>query len=297
MTKSNNQFKRIIGVLVTALSVLIVGLWHGTTALAAPKMETGIGLPKDISVDGHRIDWLLGVTNLFVTILFIMVCLWILIACIKHGKKHTSDYDHGESKHTFIASLTVSALVFLIVDGNLFVNSMIDIDYVFWDFAGVEKKPDLVRIEINAHQWAWDARYAGPDGQFNTKDDVVTLNQINVPKDAPILFQLASVDVIHSFYLPNLRVKQDVVPGRITHLWFQATELGDFDIACAQHCGVNHYLMKAQLTVQNSDVFQEWIRQQSIDSVRLYETAVKEGGIHEKRFQETQWGWPWKKSL
>ena len=70
-----------------------------------------------------------------------------------------------------------------------------------------------MRIEINAHQWAWDARYAGPDGKFNTEDDIVTLNDIRVPVGAPVILQLASTDVIHSFYLPNFRVKQDAVPG------------------------------------------------------------------------------------
>ena len=88
-----------------------------------------------------------------------------------------------------------------------------DINKVFWNFDEVEQRPDAVRIEVNAHQWAWDARYAGPDGKFNTKDDIVTLNDIRVPVDTPVLLQLASTDVIHSFYLPNFRVKQDAVPG------------------------------------------------------------------------------------
>ena len=102
-----------------------------------------------------------------------------------------------------------------------------------------------VRIEVNAHQWAWDVRYAGPTASSTPQDDIVTLNDIRVPVGAPVLFQLASTDVIHSFYLPELPRQADAVPGMINRMWFQAQETGDFDIGCAQHCGVNHYKMKA----------------------------------------------------
>ena len=118
-----------------------------------------------------------------------------------------------------------------------------------FDFAGAEAKPGAVRIEINAHQWAWDARYAGPDGKFNTADDIVILNDIGVPVGAPVIFQLASTDVIHSFYVPNLRMKLDAVPGTVNRMWFQAKETGEFEIVCAQHCGTNHYKMRGTLTV------------------------------------------------
>src|SRR5581483_7940233 len=101
-----------------------------------------------------------------------------------------------------------------------------------------------VRIEVNAHQWAWDVRYTGPDGKFNTADDVTSLNEITVPVDAPVILELASTDVVHSLYIPNLRIKQDVVPGTLTKAWFQATETGQFEIGCAQHCGTHHYKMR-----------------------------------------------------
>ncbi len=104
-------------------------------------------------------------------------------------------------------------------------------------------------MEINAHQWAWQVRYAGPDGKFNTPDDVVTLNEVYLPKDAPGLFQVASIDVIHSFNVPNMRMKVDAVPGTINRMWFTPAVPGDYEIGCAQHCGANHYKMQGMLHV------------------------------------------------
>ena len=106
---------------------------------------------------------------------------------------------------------TLSAVIFLIVDGNLWWNSVVDLDEEIWNFGKVTANEDTVRIEVNARQWAWQARYAGADGEFATPDDVTTLNTIPVPVDTPILVHLASPDVIHSFYLPNLRQKMDAV--------------------------------------------------------------------------------------
>jgi cytochrome c oxidase subunit II len=241
------------------------------------------GLPRDVSVDGHRIDWLIQVTGVFVTILFVITCIWMVWAVVKHNKDHEAEYDHGNAKHQVRFAATLSAIIFFVVDGNLWVNSTIDVNEAFWNFDKVEATQGTVRIEINSHQWAWDARYAGPDGKFNTRDDIVTLNDIRVPVNQPISLQLASTDVIHSFYLPNFRTKQDAMPGMINRLWFQAKETGEFDIACAQHCGANHYKMKGKLTVMTEEDYAKWAAEASANGARLYSAEDK----------EAQWGWDW----
>jgi cytochrome c oxidase subunit 2 len=266
------------------LALVVASLLSGSV-LAEPVGESGMGLPRDISRDGHRIDWLIDVTNVFVGILFVIMVVWMLWAVFKHNRDHKADYDHGNSKHHVAVAMGISALIFFVVDGNLWFNSTVDVNTVFWNFEEGEKHPDAVRIEINAHQWAWDARYAGPDGKFNTADDVVTLNDIRVPKDVPVLFQIASADVIHSFYLPNLRVKQDAMPGMINRLWFVAKETGEFDIGCAQHCGIHHYKMKAKLSVLESDDFKRWTQAMSASAARGFDPKDK----------EAQWGWEWKR--
>ena len=170
------------------------------------------------------------------------------------------------------------------MDGKLFVATLRDMNDVFWNFSEVDRRPDVVRIEINAHQWAWVARYAGPDGSFGTADDVVTTNDLRVPVGQPVLIQLASTDVIHSLYLPNLRVKRDAVPGMVNGLWFQADQVGQFDFGCAQHCGPNHYKMRGVLTVLSKDDYQRWLREFSEVAQRGYDPED----------QEAHWAWAWR---
>jgi cytochrome c oxidase subunit 2 len=206
---------------IAAAAVLLAGLAH-----AAVQPEKGIGLPHDVSLDGHRIDFLMNVTHVFNIILFVIMCVWMAYACFKHNKSHEAEYDHGDSKRSVTIALSLSAFIFAVVDGNLFVNTMIGLSEAFWNFGIPQNNPKTVRIEINAHQWAWDGRYAGTDGQFSTvakpsDDDVLVWNDFKVPVNTPVHLQLASTDVIHSFYLPNFRVKMDAVPGQLNQMWFR----------------------------------------------------------------------------
>jgi cytochrome c oxidase subunit 2 len=244
-----------------------------------------LGLPKDVSVHGWRIDRLLASTTVFVTIMFVVTIIWILWACLRHGRKHRADYDLGSARKQIVKALALSTVIFLVVDGNLWVNGMADLNEVFWNFDKVQAAPNAVRIQVNAHQWAWDARYAGPDGKFNTKDDVVTLNDLRVPVGRPIVIQLASTDVVHSFALPNLRIKQDAVPGQVNRLWFEAKETGVFELACMQHCGTHHYKMRGTLTILPGPEYEAWASQASEISARNYDPEDK--GAH--------WGWDWER--
>ena len=129
---------------------------------------------------------------------------------------------------------------------------------------------DAVLIEVTGQQFAWNGRYPGKDGVLGrtdhlqasqdnpiglvkddpaSKDDLLLLNQIYLPKDKPVRVQVRSMDVIHSFFLPNFRVKQDAMPGMTIDIWFTPTELGDFEIACAEHCGLGHYRMRGAVHV------------------------------------------------
>jgi len=129
---------------------------------------------------------------------------------------------------------------------------------------------DAVLIEVTGQQFAWNVRYPGKDGVLGrtdhliasqdnpiglvkddpaAKDDLLLLNQIYLPQDRPVRVQVRSMDVIHSFFLPNFRVKQDAMPGMTVDIWFTPKETGDFEIACAEHCGLGHYRMRGQVHV------------------------------------------------
>ncbi len=253
---------------------------------AVPPLAGGNGwsLPPDVSVDGWRIDSLLRSTMFFVVVMFSIMVIWMVLACVKHGRHHKAEYDHGDGKKQITFALGLSAAIFFVVDGNLFVNSTWDTHVAFWDFARAESQPNRVRVQINARQWAWDVRYAGPDGTFNTEDDIVTLNDLRIPVDAPVIIQLTSTDVLHSIYLPHLRAKIDAVPGTVNRLWFQAQKTGRFEIACAQHCGMAHYKMAGVLTVMPADEFAAWAARASANSVQAYDPKDK----------DAHWGWPWR---
>lgn len=262
----------------------LAALTFGAAALAAVQEEKGFGLPRDVSLNGWRADWLANVTNGFTAILFVIMCVWMGIACFKHNRSHTAEYDRGDAKRSVKIALGLSAIIFVVVDGNLFVNTIKDLSEAVWNFEEVSKDPRTLKLEVNAHQWAWDGRYAGADGQFKTADDVVVWNDFKVPVNTPVYVQLASTDVIHSFYLPNFRQKIDAVPGQVNHIWFQAKETGDFEIACAQHCGTHHYKMKGLLTVLPENEFQQWLAEASINGQRSFDP--EDATAH--------WGWDWK---
>ena len=241
----------------------------------------GAWRPTDISLDGHRSDWLFDVTTVSVTILFVIMTAIIVWASLRHREGHKAHYEHGVGRSHLILTAVVSSVIFFGVDGTLLVNAYADIHEGFWNFPTEKQSPLLV--EVMAQQWAWNIRYAGPDNKWNTADDIVTLNDMHIPIGRPVMIKLQSKDVIHSFYLPNFRTKQDAIPGSITKMWFQGTKPGVVEIGCAQHCGTNHYKMKGTLTVESDAEYQTW-----------YAAAVADA---QRRFYpedtEAQWGWDW----
>jgi cytochrome c oxidase subunit II len=247
------------------------------------KPQEGYGLPPDVSVHGHLIDSLIHYTLVAIVIIFVVVFGAMVWTFVRHRAGHVAQYSHG-SRASIGVLVTAIALIAIVVDGNLFGQTLHDMGTVFWNFAGVDGDPRTVRLEVSAHQWAWVARYPGPDGRFASADDIVTTNDIRVPVATPVLIQIASTDVIHSFSLVNFRVKQDAVPGMVNAITFEAREPGEYEIACAQHCGPNHYKMRGVLTVLSADDFAEWLAKATADARRAYDPEDK----------AAQWGWEWR---
>lgn len=119
------------------------------------------------------------------------------------------------------------------------------------------KVPPLA--EITARQFQWVIRYPGPDRKLNTQDDLFAVNDLHFVKDQTTLVYLKSTDVIHSFFLPQLRIKQDAVPGLTIPVWFDSDRAGKFELACAELCGWGHYKMRGNVTVhETEEEFQKW---------------------------------------
>ncbi|MDC0712191.1 cytochrome c oxidase subunit II [Stigmatella sp. ncwal1] len=242
-----------------------------------------LALPENASAHGHRIDALLASSHFLEAVLAAVMLGWLVLAVWRFRNAPPTAVDGGTRRsRRWVMALALAAVG--VVDGTLFVRSLGYLDEVLWNFGPPMKHPDTVRLELNAHQWAWEARYAGEDGHFGTADDVVTWNDVRVPVGVPVWVQLASTDVVHGFSLPNFRVKLDAVPGRVNQTWFQAAREGVWEVACYQHCGTSHYKMRGELTVMTPEAYAAWLREASRQAVQAYDAA--DAAAH--------WGWEWR---
>jgi cytochrome c oxidase subunit 2 len=119
---------------------------------------------------------------------------------------------------------------------------------------------DAYPIKVHAKQFEWLFTYPGPDGRLGTDDDIAEVrNKLHVPVGRPIVLEEESEDVIHSVFVPAFRMKQDAVPGMQIRAWFIPTLPGEYELACAELCGMGHYKMRAKVTVQSQAEFDAWL--------------------------------------
>ena len=216
-----------------------------------------ITLPHDASLNGHRVDGVLGFLTVSTGVAFTVMALILLVAVLFHrGSGRQALYTHGTRRRDRAVALIAGAVVLFGIDAVAVWRSAQHLRAGFWNMP--DGDPRVFRVEVTAQQWSWTFRYPGADGQFGTGDDVTSLNELRVPVDRPISLQLTAKDVVHSMYLPNFRNKIDAIPGTVTRMWFQARETGQFEIGCAQHCGAWHYKMRGQLVVLSEDAYARW---------------------------------------
>lgn len=241
--------------------------------------------PEDIGTYGHLIDYLFNFTTYLNLFFFFLVCAGLFgFSYFYSAKRHKKAlYTHGKSKKEIIAVLVIAAAVFLMIDMQITRISAHDYQEVFMKFPD-ETKEDVYRVEVMAQQWMWNVRAPGKDGVFNTVDDIVTNNDFHVPMNKKVVFQIISKDVIHALYIPNVRMKVDATPGKITRMWAEFKKAGTYEVACAEMCGTHHYKMQARLIVHTPEEFEEW--QNSAQAIALAVNTTEE--------PENFWGWQWK---
>lgn len=237
--------------------------------------------PESLSNVARSIDQLFWYSTAWTASVGVIVIL-ILISFLIIYRQRTGRYafyTHGDSGGAITLTLVLAFLVFILLDVNLAYR-----DHLVWGqmFGTPPSQSESLKIEIMPEQFAWNIRYAGADEIFGTDDDVVTMNDLHVPVNQPVIVQLSARDVIHSFFLPNLRIKQDAIPGMVTSIYFNTEKTGQFNIACAQHCGLGHYRMKGSFVVDEPADFKNWL-----DGQAKQMSDVK----------PEQWAWDWDKGL
>jgi len=209
-------------------------------------------LPEDVSAHGYQIDhlfnFILGLTGV-VFLVTEMLLFWFLWRYDRNTNKSPVKFTHGSHNLEIVWTILPAAtLLFIAI-------------YQMNAWAAVKlNKPDMpYTVEVTGRQFEWRFRYPGKDGVIGTIDDLYHVNDLHLPVDEMIMVKLESQDVLHDFFLPHLRVKQDAVPGSTIPVWFTATKTGDYDLVCAELCGWGHYKMKGNVKIESREDYDKWL--------------------------------------
>jgi cytochrome c oxidase subunit 2 len=253
-------------------------------------MTEWLGLPPLATAHGGQIDNLIGWIHIFMLILFVGWGSFFLYTIVRfrQSRNPVADYSGVTSHRSTYLEVGVA-----VVEGILLIGFAIPL----WA-ARVDALPpenEALVVQVTGEQFAWNVHYPGADRTFGrtdiklldlqsnplgldrndpaAKDDITMVNQMNLPVNTPIIVRLRSKDVIHSFGVPEFRVKQDAVPGFTIPIWFtptvttaeMRTRTGNpefqYEIACAQLCGLGHARMRGFVTVQTAEEFQKWMEE------------------------------------
>jgi cytochrome c oxidase subunit 2 len=237
-----------------------------------------LGLPVDASAHAARIDLIIALVHWLMLAMFVGWTIFFVYVLVRFRRSAhpQARYEGASGRLARVAEIgIVAAEIILLVFFSI----------PTWsarvDAFPAEQEATVVRVV--AEQFIWNIQYPGRDGVFGrtrrelvgpdnplgldisdpaARDDVWTQNQLNLPVGRPVIVHLSSKDVIHSFGLPQMRVKQDAIPGVEQRLWFTPTRTGEWEIACSQLCGLGHYRMRGFYTIQTQADFDAWLASQ-----------------------------------
>jgi len=237
-----------------------------------------LGMPAVASTHAGEIDQLIALVHWLMLVLFVGWGLFFLFVLFRFRRGANPKASYTGAKGKISKGLEIGVVV---------VEAVLLLFYAIPSWANRVKafpsESEAVVVRVVAEQFAWNIHYPGPDGKFgrtdialisadnplgldrkdpNAKDDITTINQLNLPVDRPVLVHLSSKDVIHSFAVYEMRVKQDAIPGMNIPVWFIPNRVGEYEIACSQLCGLGHYRMRGFVSIQSGANFQKWFDDQ-----------------------------------
>lgn len=210
-------------------------------------------LPESASTYAGKVDQLFWVILWITGFFFFLVQICLLVFVFKYRSKpgRTAEYSHGN---------TLIEVIWTIIPALILLGLTIGSQRVWAEIRYPKQAPATsIKINVLAEQFAWNVTYPGPDGAFGSPDDINTINQLHIPVGTPVQINLTAKDVIHSFYVPEFRMKQDALPGMENSIWVEATKAGQYEIRCAELCGLGHYRMKGFVTTEPLADFQTWL--------------------------------------
>jgi cytochrome c oxidase subunit 2 len=241
-------------------------------------MHELLGMPPGASTHAAEIDYMIVIIHWLMLVLFVGWGIYFVMVLFRFRASANPRANYHGVKSHFSSYIEIAVAV---IEAVLIVFFAIPA----WARRVSDMPPpsESVVVRVVGEQFAWNVHYPGPDGQFGrtdiklvapdnplgldrsdpvAKDDVTTINQLNLPVGKPIIVHLSSKDVIHSFSLPQMRVKQDAIPGMSIPLWFTATETGDWEINCSQLCGLGHYRMRGFYSIKSQSDYDAWLKEE-----------------------------------
>ena len=210
-------------------------------------------MPETVSTYGPAIDQMYYVILVITGVVFFLTegALIAFLVMYRHKEGRKAAYIHGSTKAEVVWTVTPFLIVMAITLASK----------SSWDLV---KNPanfpaDAMQLVVTAKQFEWNVTYPGADERIGTADDFTVRNQLHIPVNRAVRVSLRAEDVIHSFFLPDFRLKQDAIPGKEIPVWFEATRTGEFTLGCAELCGLGHYRMKGTVFVHTEADFQSWV--------------------------------------
>jgi len=241
-------------------------------------MQEFLGLPLQASSHAAEIDRIIVIVHWLMLVLFVGWGSFFAYTLVRFRQSANPKADyHGVKSHVSsyleVAVGVIEAVILVAFALPAWATRVND----------VPPESGATVVHVIAKQFAWHSVYPGPDGRFgrrdgslvtptneigldredpNSADDIYTINQLNLPVDTPVIVYLTSMDVIHSFAIAEMRVKQDAIPGMEIPIWWEPTVTGAFEINCSQLCGLGHYRMRGAVTVQTQAEFQGFLAEE-----------------------------------
>ncbi|MGI8431306.1 MAG: cytochrome c oxidase subunit II [Chthoniobacterales bacterium] len=236
-----------------------------------------MGMPPNASAHGYQIDHIIEFSHWFMGVLFVGWSAFFIYVLIRFRQGRSPVASHegvtsGISSHLEFAVVLIEAVL------------LIGFAVPLWAKRVNEFPADKDAILVHAigQQFNWTFHLPGPDGVFGRrdidlvsnanplvldpadpagKDDLTALGELHVPVNRNVIIDVSSKDVIHDFDIPAMRIAQDAIPGQIIPMWFKPIKTGNYEVICAQLCGLGHYSMKGMLVVDTPDDYQAWLKE------------------------------------
>ena len=205
-----------------------------------------------------------------ITLIFVLVGFWFLVCEVilfwlifRFRKKDgvESEYITGEEKSQK-RWITYPHLLVLVCDVFIVVAAV-----RVWYDVKQNLPPAEQTVRVIGQQWAWTFVHPGPDGKIDTADDIALVDELHLKVDTLYHYKLEANDVLHSFSIPVFRLKQDAIPGRVITGWFEATKTGEYDVQCAEICGIGHGIMGARVFIETPEQHMAWMTRSSPVSI------------------------------